>query len=327
MSPALDVREVRRAYGPVQALAGASLTLGAGRITCLLGPSGCGKSTLLRLIAGLEPVDGGQIIAGSRILSGSGTHVPSEQRRIGLVFQDYALFPHLTAEKNVAFGSDAARAAEELARVQLGHRAQAHPRALSGGEQQRTALARALAPRPSIVLLDEPFSGLDGPLKTQVREAALAALRESGAAVLIVTHDAQEALTMADDLALMRAGAVLQAGSPRDCYLAPVSLDAARLLGEANALPAHGENGQAVTAFGPVAGSGALVMARPQAFCIDPEGQPATVTAARFAGGHIALTLEAGGQTAQARASLADAPAVGETVRVRLDPTFCVVFP
>jgi iron(III) transport system ATP-binding protein len=331
---AIEVIGARRLYGKKAAVDGASLTVDAGRLTCLLGPSGCGKSTLLRLIAGLEPLDGGEVRSEGTMLSGPHTHLAPEERQIGFVFQDYALFPHLTIEQNVAFGlthlpkdQRRARALAELERVRLADRAGAWPSALSGGEQQRVALARALARSPRAILLDEPFSGLDGRLKAEVRDAALAALRDAGAAALIVTHDAEEALMMADDLALMSEGRILQTGSPRDCYLHPTSMAAARLLGEANELPVTRlEGGTVHTAFGDVPGSGQVVMARPEALVIGSDGARAKVVAARFAGGFVSLSLFADGETATARVPVASAPQVGAEVHVRLDPAFCAVF-
>jgi iron(III) transport system ATP-binding protein len=333
MSTVLTLSDVRRVYHGKAAVDGVSLTLQSGRIACLLGPSGCGKSTLLRLIAGLEPVDGGSIESAQGTLSGVGVHRPPERRDIGFVFQDYALFPHLTVEANVAFGlqkmplAQRLRLAHEaLAHVGLDHRAASYPQALSGGEQQRVALARAMVRKPALLLLDEPFSGLDGRLKTEVRDATLAALREAGAAALIVTHDAEEAMMMADDLALMKHGRILQTGSPRDCYLKPVSASAARLLGETNLLPAVTQDGRAVTAFGSIEGSGATVMARPEALVIGEEGQSATVVDCRYAGATTLVTLDAGGTQAQARLPSGSAPRPDETVRVSLDPALCAVF-
>ncbi len=330
----IEVKGARRLYGRKAAVDGASLHVKEGRLTCLLGPSGCGKSTLLRLIAGLEPLDGGEIVSGGKVLSGPHTHTPPEAREIGFVFQDYALFPHLTIEQNVAFGLSHlprdkrhARALAELERVRLADRAGAWPQALSGGEQQRVALARALARDPRAILLDEPFSGLDGRLKAEVRDATLEALRDAGAAALIVTHDAEEALMMADDLALMRDGRILQTGNPRDCYLHPVSMAAASLLGEANELPVVRQAaGKAHTAFGSVAGKGQVVMARPEALVLGAKGARAKVTAVRFAGSFVMATLFADQETAVARVPVAAAPKVGDEVHVSLDPAFCVVF-
>ena len=232
------VRSVTKRYGETLAVDRATLELQPGRITCLLGPSGCGKSTLLRIIAGLERADEGEIEAGGRLLLGRGANVPPERRRIGFVFQDFALFPHLTALQNVTFGLKGepaaearARATELLERFRLSARASAWPHSLSGGEQQRVAIARALAPRPTALLLDEPFSGLDGDLRSQVRDAVLAGLRDTEAAVLVVTHDPEEAMLLGDEVLLMTEGRIVQSGTPEECYFRPNSVAAARLLG------------------------------------------------------------------------------------------------
>ena len=326
---AIQVQGLSKAYDGKPAVIEAGLTLEPGRITCLLGPSGCGKSTLLRMIAGLETPDAGTIFAGDQDI----TRLPPETRDIGLVFQDYALFPHLRVEDNVAFGLSAlppterkARALALLERVRLGARAGAWPGELSGGEQQRVALVRALAREPRAVLLDEPFSGLDAHLKGEVRDAALAALRASGAAVLIVTHDAEEAMLMADDLILMSDGRILQRGTPEDCYLNPVSIDAARLLGEAEVLPARVVKGVAETGFGEVPAPGvadgaAQVMVRPDGF-VAGSGVHADVSDVRFIGQGWRATLTAGGSTARAR--LSSRP--GEQFTVGLDPSRVRVF-
>jgi len=333
---ALTAQGLTKRYGDKLAVDDASLSLAAGQITCLLGPSGCGKSTLLRLMAGLEVPDAGTVRTPDRVLSDAPTFIPPEQRDIGLVFQDYALFPHLTVEQNVGFGLDRLSAPErrsrvlaQLERVRMADRAGAYPQALSGGEQQRVALARALAREPGVVLLDEPFSGLDGRLKAEVRAASLAALRASGAAVLVVTHDAEEAMMMADDLALMRQGRILQTGAPRDCYLTPASPAAARLLGDTVELAAVLEGGFAVTAFGKVPAEGvghARLIARPEAFRVGSEGVEAKVGAVHFAGPFVLADIEAAGQTAVARVPHALAPVTGDVVRIRLEPAFCSVF-
>jgi iron(III) transport system ATP-binding protein len=192
------------------------------------------------------------------------------------------------------------------------------------------ALARALARRPAVILLDEPFSGLDGRLKAEVRDTTLRALREAGAAALIVTHDAEEAMMMADELALMEAGKILQTGTPRDCFLKPVSPAAARLLGEAALVPARIGGGGAICPFGevPAEGEGAgLIMIRPEGLKLSKDGVEASVVRAAFAGGHVMLTLLADGASAYCRAPLAEAATAGDVVRVRLDPGFCAVFP
>jgi iron(III) transport system ATP-binding protein len=255
---AITLRDVRRAYAGRPAVDGVSLSLPAGQITALLGPSGSGKSTLLRLIAGLEPVDGGEIRFGEEIVSTPGRTLAPERRRVGVVFQDYALFPHLTAAGNVEFGLDGlsrearrAKAREWLGRVGLEARADDHPHRLSGGEQQRVALARALAPGPRAVLLDEPFSGLDPVLRAELREITLAALRAAGATAVFVTHDAEEALLVADRLAIVGAGRLVQDGPPREVYARPNSPQAAAALGPVNLFAAAVEGGAVQTPFGP----------------------------------------------------------------------------
>jgi iron(III) transport system ATP-binding protein len=329
--PILDIRAVTRAYPGVVGLDAVSLGLHAGRITCLLGPSGCGKSTLLRLLAGLEPVDGGEIEAAGQLISAPGRTVPPEVRNIGLVFQDFALFPHLTVAQNVAFGLDGmdrkarhARALELLERFKLVHRADAWPHTLSGGEQQRVAIARALAREPAALLLDEPFSGLDGDLKAEVRHVVLSGLRAARAAILIVTHDPEEAMLVADDLALMSSGRLLQTGSPEHCYLNPVSLAAARLLGPANLVPAEVRAGVARSPFGdlPVADTPdgtATLMIRPEGLRLAAEGAPVAVTEVHFGGAFHEVTVEADGITAALRHVGPNVPARGPA-QVIIDP-------
>ena len=220
-------------------------------ILCLLGPSGCGKSTLLRIAAGVERPSVGPRPARRPGGGGAGGFVPPEQRGIGLMFQDFALFPHLTILDNVAFGlksltrSEAkAEAHAALERVGLAHYAGEYPHILSGGEQQRVALARAIAPRPSVLLMDEPFSGLDPRLREKMREETLAILHETRATSIVVTHDAEEAMRMGDRVALMRKGSMVQAGKALDLYRAPKDILAARTFSDLNELAARIEGGQ-----------------------------------------------------------------------------------
>ncbi|MGA9583327.1 MAG: ABC transporter ATP-binding protein [Allosphingosinicella sp.] len=329
-SPVLEVRSVSKAYRGRRVVAEASLELWPERITCLLGPSGCGKTSLLRLIAGLEAPDSGEIEAGGRLLAGRGTLVPPERRGIGLVFQDFALFPHLTAAQNVGFGlrhlpapMRRDRAAALLEQFRLGHLADAWPQTLSGGEQQRVAIARALAREPMAVLLDEPFSGLDGDLKAEVRHAVLEGLRKAGTTALVVTHDPEEAMLIADRLVLMGEGRILQTGSPRECYYRPSSIRAARLLGEVNVIDASVANETASTAFGPMPAEGlpdgrAILMVRPEGLRPDSAGAEMKVVRIRFGGGYHEVTLEAEGRPLTMTLT-DDPPAMGTIVRVSID--------
>lgn len=315
------------------ALAGANLDLYAGRITALLGPSGSGKSTLLRAIAGLERLDTGSIRLGDTIWNNEQTHLPPEARRVGMVFQDYALFPHMTALANVAFGLSGAdkkaRALAQLEAAELGHRAKAYPHELSGGEQQRVALARALAPQPAVVLLDEPFSGLDRRLRGELRERTVDTLRAARTTALIVTHDAEEAMAVADELALMDAGRIIQTGAPDEVWMEPVSATAAKLLGDVEIIESHISNGQAATPFGAVdapgleAGQRVNVLIRPRAFVLTlADHGTFTITRRRSAGPHLTCRFagDRGEWTAQTPSPASIA--VGDRVNVVLDPVY-----
>ncbi|QZH73890.1 MAG: ABC transporter ATP-binding protein [Erythrobacter sp.] len=317
-SPILTLRGVTRRYGAHEVVSAASFALQPGRIACLLGPSGCGKSTILRMVAGLEPVDAGEIEISGHVVSGPGSTLSPERRGVGLVFQDNALFPHLNVRENVGFGirslGKQARDAlvqELLTRLHVEHLAEQWPHTLSGGEQQRVAIARALAREPVLLLLDEPFSGLDGHLRAQIRRSLMADLQAVGTTVLIVTHDPEEAMLLADDLILMADGKILQTGSPAECYDRPASLVAARLLGDAFEISA--DAGAALlpgadSRFGAVAADVPLIL-RSKDLVIAAEGLPATVMAVRRIGretlasvesavGEIALRSETAGLSA-----------------------------
>lgn len=276
-APAIDVTDVHRSFGATRAVDGVSVQVATGRLVALLGPSGSGKTTLLRMIAGFEVPDAGQIAIGGRVVAGPGAWVEPEQRRIGMVFQDGALFPHLTVGRNVAFGEPAPGQVERcLELVGLADREKAYPHELSGGERQRVALARALAIEPTVVLLDEPFASLDATLRLSLREEVASILHEAGASALLVTHDQQEALSMADDVVVMRDGRVEQVGTPVEVYSRPTSRWVAEFLGAAEVLPGRVEDGVVACELGRFPSGGAdggevEVVVRPEAIVlVDP---------------------------------------------------------
>lgn len=249
ITPALVFEGVSKSYGDVPAACSLDLSVLPGEIVTLIGPSGCGKSTVLRLIAGLERPDGGRITVGGEVVAEKGRATPPEKRRVGLVFQDHALFPHLTVARNVEFGLHgrprnvrAARVTEVLDLVRLGHLAGRYPHELSGGEQQRVALARALAPGPAVVLLDEPFSSLDENLRAQVRAELVGVLRETATTALFVTHDQTEALSIGDRVVVMQEGRIEQVDTPQGVFEAPRSRFVASFMGDADFLRAHVHN-------------------------------------------------------------------------------------
>jgi iron(III) transport system ATP-binding protein len=254
--PRLEVRHVVRSFGGRRVVDDVSLSVAAGQVTCLLGPSGCGKSTTLRMIAGVERADAGEVRLDGVTVAGPGVHVPPEVRSVGLMFQDFALFPHLTVADNVGFGlridrAEKARRIEELLeKVDLAGFGRKHPHQLSGGEQQRVALARALAPRPRVMLMDEPFSGLDNRLRDGIRDRTLELLKEAGTAVLLVTHEPDEAMRMADEIALMRAGRIVQQGAPYNVYNAPVDKAAAAFFSDINVIRGTSRGALTATPFG-----------------------------------------------------------------------------
>jgi iron(III) transport system ATP-binding protein len=254
--PRLDVQNLTRVFGSRPVVDDVSLTVAAGQVTCLLGPSGCGKSTTLRMIAGVEHPDAGLIRIDGAQVCGEGATLPPEARSVGLMFQDFALFPHLTVAQNVAFGltgdrsARAARVDALLERVNLTGYGPKHPHQLSGGEQQRVALARALAPRPKVMLMDEPFSGLDNRLRDGIRDATLDLLKEEGTAVLLVTHEPDEAMRMADEIALMRGGRIVQRGAPYNIYNAPVDKAAAAFFSDINVIRGTSRGALTDTPFG-----------------------------------------------------------------------------
>jgi iron(III) transport system ATP-binding protein len=271
--PALVVEDLTRRFGERSALESVSLDIAAGEILCLLGPSGSGKSTLLRLVAGLERPSAGRIVLEGVEVAGPRTFVEPERRRVGMVFQDYALFPHLTVAQNIGFGvrqPAQAAVAELLDAVGLRGRGGCYPHMLSGGERQRVALARALAPAPRLLLLDEPFSGLDGRLRDQIRRDTLDLLRRTRTTTVLVTHDAGEALRLADRIALLERGALVQVGRPDEMYRHPVSLHAARTFGPVNLFAAICREGRVDTPLGAFAAA-AFDEGAPVQVCVRPQ--------------------------------------------------------
>ncbi|HGG04951.1 MAG TPA: ABC transporter ATP-binding protein [Aliiroseovarius sp.] len=280
-TPRLDIRNIRRAFGGRPVVDDVSLTVMPGQVTCLLGPSGCGKSTTLRIIAGVETQDSGQVLIDGAVVADDNIQVPPERRSVGLMFQDFALFPHLSVSDNVSFGLSGTRTekrlrvSELLDKVGLTRFIDAFPHELSGGEQQRVALARALAPRPKIMLMDEPFSGLDNRLRDDIRDQTLAILKEEDAAVLLVTHEPEEAMRMADEIALMRNGQIVQQGAPYNVFNVPVDAAAAAFFSDVNVIHGTVSGALTQTAFGQfftpgyADGTKVVIVIRPQHLRID----------------------------------------------------------
>ena len=253
---AIRLDNVVKHFDDVGAANGVSLTLAEGQLLALLGPSGCGKTTTLRLIAGFERLDSGSIEIGGRLVAGPRLHLPPEKRRVGMVFQEYALFPHMTVAENIRFGlhsyngAKATRIDEVLDLVGLHGLGERMPSELSGGQQQRVALARALAPEPELILLDEPFSNLDAGLRVRVRAEIRAILKQAGATAVFVTHDQEEALSLVDQIAVLMEGKVLQIASPQQLYHQPASRAVAEFIGDANFLPGFARGYQAESELG-----------------------------------------------------------------------------
>jgi iron(III) transport system ATP-binding protein len=298
-------------FGRTQALNGFNLDVRRGQILALVGPSGCGKTTALRIIAGLDAPDAGSIAIGGRLVAGAGVNVPPEKRRVALVFQDFALFPHLNVAGNVAFGlpkgAKRERVAELLALVRLDGLEQRMPHELSGGQQQRVALARALASEPDLILMDEPFSNLDPSIREEVRGEVRQLLRTVGITAIIVTHDQEEALSLAGEVAVMIDGVVLQTGTPSEIYGNPANRVVGEFVGAANVLPGKVSGSQVECVLGRFeapGGDGPVdVMFRAEALAMAEDGVPAEVVDIDYYGHDQMITVRLQS---------------GETLRVRL---------
>ena len=324
----LRVDAVSKRFDDTVAVDEVSFELGSSELLALVGPSGCGKSTLLRLVAGLLSADRGTITLAGRIVDDGHHHVPPERRGIGLVFQEHALFPHLTVGDNVAFGirkqTDAdARVRHVLALVGLAEYRHRFPHELSGGERQRVALARAIAPRPSLMLLDEPFASLDPNLKAQIRADVVNVLRAEETPAVFVTHDQSEALAIGDRVAVMRAGSILQIGTPEAVFHEPCNTFVASFMGEASYLPIVGTDCELgpVPVDGPVP-AGTVAMVRPDDVTFEPDATgDAEVVDAEFRGSMwcYSLRLPSGAIVRSTRTHLLRAP-IGTRVRASLNP-------
>jgi iron(III) transport system ATP-binding protein len=349
-APALVVDGVSHRFGDIMAVADVGLSIAAGELICLVGPSGCGKTTLLRIIAGLEDLQQGRIDIGGRTVAEAGALVPPEERGVGMLFQDYALFPHLTVSGNVGFGlkhlgaaARRTRVAEVLTQVDMDDQETVYPHTLSGGQQQRVALARALAPSPAVMLLDEPFSGLDQRLREQVRDQAFHVLKNSEAATLMVTHDPEEAMFMADRIAVMQDGRLAQVGTPMEIYFQPTTAFVARFFSEVNRLTGTVGDGCVDTPLGTVAvedfadGTEVDVLVRPEALRVRRvDGgtpiYPARVLASRILGRssliHLSITIADGRDLhLHSRVPGRLLPAEHEIVDIELDFDQAFVFP
>jgi len=340
---------VDKVYGERAALDGFSLEIAPGEVVCLLGPSGCGKTTLLRVAAGIERPTGGRILINDLEVAGPSRFMQPEDRGVGLMFQDFALFPHLTILENVAFGlkalprEDAKREALLiLSRVGLERYADRYPHILSGGQQQRVALARALVPRPSVMLMDEPFSGLDVQLRDSMQEETLSLLRETRATSMIVTHHPEEAMRLGDRIAVMRAGKLVQTGHAEDLYHRPAALFVARLFSEINEIPTRVAGGRIDTPIGSLPapgledGTAATLCIRERAVGVTPvngseagPGLKGRVRSAKFLGDAVRYELGVEGfdEPLHVRTGTGPGLAQGAEVRLHIDPGEVLLFP
>jgi iron(III) transport system ATP-binding protein len=333
---ALSLTGVTKSYGATRVLDGVDLHVPARGITAVLGPSGCGKTTMLRVVAGFARADSGEVRLGDDVVQGAGRLVPAQRRRVGYVPQEGALFPHLDVAANIGFGLSrgerrVARRVDELLEM-VGLDAslrRRQPHELSGGQQQRVALARALAPRPAVVLLDEPFSSLDAALREGTGRAVVRALRDADATAVLVTHDQGEALSLADEVAVMRSGRLVQIAAPQELYRSPADADVARSVGAAIVLPATVSGGRARSVLGelelaaPAADGPVRVLLRPEQLRLSDStaaGVPATVAEVTFYGHDAAVHLDVTGDDGPVRLTARvighPTPAPGDRVSV-----------
>jgi len=343
----LVLEKVSRSFDGLVAADAIDLTVEPGEVVCMLGPSGCGKTTTLRLAAGLESAESGRVTIGDKVMDDTATFVAPEARNVGLVFQDFALFPHLDVRANVEFGiGDQPQNARHrivddlLERMNLTAHALSFPHTLSGGEQQRVALARALAPGPKVMLMDEPFSGLDFRLRDQVGEETLAILRQLGTATLMVTHDSDEAMRLGDRVALMKNGRIIQQGTPADLYHNPIDVFTAKFFSEISLIGGFVEGNSITTELCPIAapdladGTPVTVCLRPESLVLtqlgdeDGSGFAATVLSARNMGPYDLVWLKpvAGVAKYLARLGPGTSPAPGAEVQVEIARSGCFVF-
>jgi len=321
-APDVSVQQLDHSYGEAPVLHGVSVDIAGGQSLALLGPSGCGKTTLLRLIAGLERPSRGRIDIGDRCVTSDDHWVPPEQRRVGMVFQDWALFPHLTVGDNVAYGLDrnergSDRVSQALSLVGLNDLRDRMPDTLSGGQQQRVALARALAPQPAILLLDEPFSNLDTALRVEVRTDVHRLLHELGITAVFVTHDQEEAFVLGDQVAVMRDGQIVQVDSPHGLYTEPADRAVAEFVGSGSLIRSVAHNGKADSPCGPVKVTvqhGPVdVLFRPEQIALDGAGDSVVDLVEYY--GHDAMVFVR---------TPADADGTTSLLRVRCSPTIGV---
>ncbi len=349
----LSLKDISHSYSGKKILDNLSLEVDKGEVVCLLGPSGCGKSTILRLIAGLENCDSGEIKINNKKVSASNVFVPPEKRKVGMVFQNPSLFPHLNVEKNISFGMlKASKKIKEktvtklLKKISLQGFEEKYPAEMSGGEQQRVALARSLAVKPNIMLLDEPFANLDSLLRRKIRGEVAYMLKDMNVASLMVTHDPEEALSIADRIYVMQSGKIIQFGTPKDLYFAPKNKFVAEIFGELNELDVIVKNNKVDTIFGEIDASKAAcsnigkiecekiddgvrvkIYIRPEALHIADSGVNAEIISTHFFGIHSLIYARlSDGDVVKIRVAGDDILKIGDKICLKLDERKIFIF-